>query len=122
MPDSNTSRCIAKTKGLRAREDYKQIMKAAVDEVEESSPVFTLDGNVDLNPGSNTLEFRTTATQVGSFALNHIEVAVGSSLKFLLHYQQSIVDFPTLENVYLSIDLRKPNVTLKQKPGSTVVL
>jgi len=74
MPDANTSRCTAKTKGLRAREDYKQIMKSAVDEIEENSPVFLLDGKVDLNPGSNVLEFKTIANQVGSFALNHVEV------------------------------------------------
>ncbi|KAE9552305.1 hypothetical protein FO519_004491 [Halicephalobus sp. NKZ332] len=118
MPDSNTSRCTAKTKGLRAREDYKEIMKVAVNEVEEGSPVFVLDGPVDLDPGLNVFELKTVADQVGSFALNHIEITVGPSLKFLLHYQQSIVDFPTLENVYLSIDLRKPNVTLKQKPDT----
>lgn len=72
---------------------------------------------MSLKSGLNDVELLITATKVGSFALNHIEVMCGNSLLFVINYQQSIAELPSLDNVYLMIDLRLPTVELNSKPG-----
>lgn len=115
MTDQNVSRCAAKFRGLLLKDDYKDVMLKAVHEDEKNSQVI-FETKCDLQPGTNELELTTFAGIIGSFALNHVEIRC-EHLDFILCFQQSIADSPNVENVYLSIDSRKPSVSLGKKPG-----
>uniref|UniRef100_A0AC34QRM1 Uncharacterized protein n=1 Tax=Panagrolaimus sp. JU765 TaxID=591449 RepID=A0AC34QRM1_9BILA len=114
LTDQNVSRCAAKFRGLLLKDDYKDVMLKAVHEDEKNSQVI-FETKCDLQPGTNELELTTFAGIIGSFALNHVEIRC-EHLDFILCFQQSIADSPNVENVYLSIDSRKPSVSLGKKP------
>lgn len=73
----------------------------------------------NLESGINEIKLETVAELIGSFALNHVEIQM-KNVNFILNFQQCIADSPNMENVYLSIDSRKPSVSLGNKPGLNV--
>lgn len=49
---------------------------------------------------------------MGSYILNHIEVIINGALYFYMHYQQEISIKSSLENVFCSVSVRMPYISL----------
>uniref|UniRef100_A0AC35GE89 Trafficking protein particle complex subunit 10 n=1 Tax=Panagrolaimus sp. PS1159 TaxID=55785 RepID=A0AC35GE89_9BILA len=123
------SRCACPTIGLLGKESNPNaILQSSIDTIEDDSIFFkAMNGTIEngnnlisLKPGKNEINFYGIAFPVGCFVLNHFEIEIAKSLTFFLHFQKEISQIATLDNIFLSVDVRKPVVKAKIVPDKLI--